>query len=353
MADDAARRRSAASGAVPRHVAIIMDGNGRWAQERALPRPLGHRAGMKSVREVVEGALAAGVEVLSLFAFSQENWQRPPAEIEALMSLLEEYIARETEELARRASTVRVLGDLDAAERRPRAPRSDRLDGATARRHEAARSTLPSPTARGPRSRARRAGWPRTWRPARLAPDEVDEEALAARLYTAAWPDPDLLIRTSGEQRISNFLLWQLAYAELYVTPVLWPDFTRQHLFEAILDYQGRERRFGRVTGLSWPRNMMRRDRLRRRRHPGGAGRSVARRLGPRGARGRGRPCSAPASSTTSRSMPACGPCRPGGWRPAPCCRWPPSGPGARPSGCRYRGGDLAGRPVGLASSGS
>jgi len=234
------------NGAVPQHVAIIMDGNGRWARERAMPRPFGHQAGMKSVREVVEGALAAGVEVLTLFAFSTENWQRPPAEIEALMALLEEYIAREMEELRAQGVTVRFLGDLDRLTEGSRAS-VRRLEGATTDGSRLALNICLSYSSRAEITRAARklaeevaAG--------RLAPSGVTEEALAEQLFTAAWPDPDLLIRTSGELRLSNFLLWQLAYAEFHVTPVLWPDFTRQHLFQAILDFQRRERRFGRVT---------------------------------------------------------------------------------------------------------
>jgi len=233
------------NGAVPRHVAIIMDGNGRWARERRLPRPLGHRAGMTSVREAVEGAIEAGVEVLTLFAFSEENWQRPPSEISALMGLLEEYIAKEIEELKGQGVQVSVLGDrgrltggaLEAVERIERETRSGRrlslnLCISYSSRAELARAArlLAEEVLRGTR---------------RL--EEVDEGAVADRLYTAPWGDPDLLIRTSGEQRLSNFLLWQLAYTELYLTGVLWPDFTRRHLFEAILDYQRRERRFGKV----------------------------------------------------------------------------------------------------------
>ena len=232
-------------GAVPRHVAIIMDGNGRWARERMMPRPYGHRSGMRSVREVVEGAVEAGVEILSLFAFSQENWQRPPTEITALMSLLEEYIAREAGELHARGVRVRALGALsrltpDASAAVERVVRqtaaNDRLTlnlfisyGARAELVRAAQ-LLAEDVAAG-----------------RLAPPDIDEREFAARLYTADSPDPDLLIRTSGEQRISNFLLWQLAYTELFLSPVLWPDFTRVELFQAIRDYQLRERRFGRV----------------------------------------------------------------------------------------------------------
>ncbi len=233
-------------GVVPRHVAIIMDGNGRWARERLMPRPYGHRSGMKAVREVVEGAIEVGLEHLSLFAFSQENWQRPAAEVRALMHLLEEYVARETEELHERGVRVVVLGDLvrlspDAAAAVERMMRrtagNDRLQlnlfisyGGRAELVEAARR-LARDVAAG-----------------RIAPDAIDEAAISERLYTAGCPDPDLLIRTSGEQRISNFLLWQVAYTELVMSPVLWPDFRRQHFFEAILDYQRRERRFGKVT---------------------------------------------------------------------------------------------------------
>ncbi len=234
------------NGAVPYHVAIIMDGNGRWAKRRALPRPLGHHAGMKAVREVVEGALAAGVGVLTLFAFSQENWQRPATEIEALMGLLEEYIAREAADLRDRGVAVRILGDLDRLSSSARRA-VDRVVTDTEGGRALALNLCISYSSRAEIARAARllaeevaAG--------RLHPAEVDEEKLGRMLYTAAWPDPDLLIRTSGEMRISNFLLWQLAYAELYVTPVLWPDFTRRHLFEAILEFQRRDRRFGRVT---------------------------------------------------------------------------------------------------------
>ncbi|MGH7664581.1 MAG: isoprenyl transferase [Gemmatimonadaceae bacterium] len=232
-------------GAIPRHVAIIMDGNGRWARERRLPRPLGHRSGMKSVREVVEGAIEVGLDVLSLFAFSQENWQRPAPEVTALMSLLEEYIARETDELDSQGVRVIVVGDLE------------RLTPAAATAVE----TVVSRTAHNDRlmlnlfiSYGGRAELVRAARliaadaiAGRLEPESIDESEIRSRLYTAGCPDPDLLIRTSGEQRISNFLLWQLAYTELFMSPRLWPDFSRRDLYEAILDFQNRERRFGRV----------------------------------------------------------------------------------------------------------
>jgi undecaprenyl diphosphate synthase len=233
-------------GEVPRHVAIIMDGNGRWARERRMPRPFGHRSGMKSVRDVVEGALEAGLEVLSLFAFSQENWQRPAPEVSALMSLLEEYIGREADELEKQGVRVRFLGALD----RLGAAASNAVERVTAQTRDNDRLTLNLFISYGGRAELVRAAQ-------RLAEDvvagridvsDIDESALESRLYTAGVPDPDLLIRTSGEQRISNFLLWQLAYTEIYISPVLWPDFRRRELFEAIADFQARERRFGRVT---------------------------------------------------------------------------------------------------------
>jgi len=238
--------RVKAGGPVPRHVAIIMDGNGRWAKERHLPRALGHRAGMKAVREVVEGAIAAGVEVLTLYAFSEENWQRPAPEIGALMGLLHEYIERETAELASNGVEVHVIGDLARLSGSAREA-VDRLIGGTRGGTKLVLNLAISYSARAELARAARR-LAEDVRQGRLALEDVDEAALAARLYTAGLPDPDLVIRTSGERRISNFLLWQIAYAELYITPVLWPDFGRDDLFDAILDYQGRERRFGRVT---------------------------------------------------------------------------------------------------------
>ncbi|HEX6816631.1 MAG TPA: isoprenyl transferase [Gemmatimonadaceae bacterium] len=234
------------NGQVPRHVAIIMDGNGRWARERNLPRPLGHRSGMKSVRSVVEGSLEAGVEVLSLFAFSQENWQRPAAEIKALMSLLKEYIAREAAELNAQGVRVRVFGDLS----RLTPSAASAAEQLVALTEGNARLTLNLFISYGSRAELGRAAKliARDVRDGRLDLEAVDEDALRSRLYTSDCPDPDLLIRTSGEQRISNFLLWQCAYAELYMSPVLWPDFSRRHLYEAIMAYQNRDRRFGRVS---------------------------------------------------------------------------------------------------------
>ena len=238
--------RVRANGDVPRHVAVIMDGNGRWARKRLLPRPVGHRSGMQSVRAVVEGALEAGVEYLSLYAFSQENWQRPAPEVGALMSLLEEYIAREVDELRERGVRVRVLGDLSRLTGAP-ARAVERIVQETAHNDRLVLNLFISYGSRAELLQAVR-GIAEDAAAGRLHPDDLREEHIAAKLYTAGIPDPDLLIRTSGEQRISNFLLWQIAYTELFISPVLWPDFGRRELFEAITAYQSRERRFGRVT---------------------------------------------------------------------------------------------------------
>jgi undecaprenyl diphosphate synthase len=245
MSDDLLRQLRV-NGSTPAHVAIIMDGNGRWARGRSLPRPFGHHAGMSAVREAVEGCLDAGVGVLTLFAFSQENWQRPADEIDALLSLLEEYIAKEIRGLRDRGVSTRILGDI---ERLPPSARKaiDRIVSETAGGTELALNLCISYSSRAEITRAARA-LAHQVQAGNLAPADIDEDALAQQLFTAPWPDPDLLIRTSGEMRISNFLLWQLAYAELYVTPVLWPDFTRQDLFQAILAYHRRDRRFGRVS---------------------------------------------------------------------------------------------------------
>jgi len=233
-------------GAVPRHIAIIMDGNGRWARERLMPRKFGHRSGMKAVRAVVEGCLEAGVEWLSLFAFSQENWQRPETEVSALMSLLEEYVAREAAELREQSVRVRVHGELGRLSSQAAAA-VDRLMRDTAGGQKLVLNLFISYGGRAELVRAARL-LAVDVRDGVLTADAIDEAAFRSRLFTAECPDPDLLIRTSGEQRLSNFLLWQVAYAELYISGELWPDFGRASLYEAILDFQRRDRRFGRVT---------------------------------------------------------------------------------------------------------
>ncbi len=233
-----------ARGNIPRHVAIIMDGNGRWAKARGVPRLLGHRAGRDSVREAVKGCSALGVEVLTLYTFSIENWQRPVREVAALMTILRQTLRAERKELRDNNVRLQIIGrpaDLPAAVRDEIAATQKYLEGSTgmllnlalsysgrAEMVDAARRMLADA------------------RDLKLDPAHVDDEFLASYLYTAGLPDPDLLIRTSGEMRLSNFMLWQLAYTELWITDTLWPDFRRRHLFQAVTDYQGRERRFGR-----------------------------------------------------------------------------------------------------------
>lgn len=246
MSSPAPQLSPQAKATLPAHVAVIMDGNGRWAQRRELPRTTGHQAGMVSVRRIVESAIEAGVETLTLFAFSQENWQRPPEEIDALMALLQEYVSTQSAELMGQGVRVRMLGDLTRLSEAARRA-VDYVEGATAAGATLALNICVSYGSRAELVRATRliaedvaAG--------RLHPDQITEATMAERLYTAPWGDPDLLIRTSGELRISNFLLWQLAYAEIYVTPTFWPDFGREDFFQALLDYQRRDRRFGRVS---------------------------------------------------------------------------------------------------------
>jgi len=233
------------SGDVPAHVAIIMDGNGRWARERGLPRHLGHREGMNAVRATIEGSIEAGIRILTLFAFSTENWKRPVQEVSALMGLLQLYARKEKEELVRQGVEVHVLGELERIDAPTRAAiaeiERDTRGGARLRLN-----LMISYGGREELLRAIRLLADRVRR-GELHPEAIDGQQLEWALFTAGLPNPDLLIRTSGEYRISNFMLWQLAYTELYIAPVLWPDFGREDLFAALLDYQRRERRFGRV----------------------------------------------------------------------------------------------------------
>jgi undecaprenyl diphosphate synthase len=233
-------------GDVPRHVAIIMDGNGRWARRRGLPRQAGHAQGMKAVREVTEGAVEAGIRVLTLFAFSTENWQRPRAEVSALMGLLQRYARKEEVELKRRGVEVHVLGELERVDP-PTRGAIDQIVKATAGGQKLRLNLMISYSGREEIIRAVRALVQRV-SSGDLSPDQIDEATFRHGLFTGDLPDPDLLIRTSGEHRLSNFLLFQMAYTELHITDVLWPDFSREDLFAAVQDYQRRERRFGRVT---------------------------------------------------------------------------------------------------------
>jgi undecaprenyl diphosphate synthase len=236
----------AATGPIPGHVAIIMDGNGRWARDRARSREFGHRAGMIAAGRTVDAALAAGVPVLTLFAFSDENWRRPTTEVSALLSGLELQLRRGVEVgLRRKGVAVRVLGELGRLPPRQRTAITNVVEGTRG----GDRLRLNVALSYGARSEIVRAAR-RLAERVELAAGEIDETLLAANLDTAGLPDPDLLIRTSGELRVSNFLLWQIAYAELHFTPVLWPDFTQRHFNEAIAAYQRRERRYGGVAGV-------------------------------------------------------------------------------------------------------
>jgi undecaprenyl diphosphate synthase len=231
----------------PNHVAIIMDGNGRWAKARGLPRVAGHRRGADAVRRVVRGAGELGIPVLTLFAFSTENWTRPADEVNDLMGLLRHYLRNELDELHRNGARLRVIGnreglasdivrDISDAENMTRG--NSRIDvnicinyGARAEILQAIRS-LARQVAAG-----------------QLSADRIDEDRFESELLTSGVPDPDLLIRTSGEQRISNFMLWQCAYAELVFVDTLWPDFSKEHLEQAIAEFRRRERRYGGVSG--------------------------------------------------------------------------------------------------------
>ncbi len=228
---------------LPRHVAIIMDGNGRWARARNLPRVEGHRAGIRAVRETVETAARLELEAVTLYAFSTENWKRPRSEVLTLMNLLKEYLRRERENIVRHNLRFVPIGhveELDPSVQRELDRAVAACRGCTGTLFQIALNYSGRQELTDVVREAARAA-----RDGELEPETVDQGWVDAHLYTAGAPDPDLLIRTSGEQRISNFLLWQLAYTEIYFTPVLWPDFDRTELLRAILDYQRRERRFG------------------------------------------------------------------------------------------------------------
>ena len=230
---------------IPRHVAIIPDGNGRWAESRGVPRSVGHSRGTEVVREVVRAAHELGIKQLTLYAFSTENWERPRDEVEAIMALLDHYISEESEELDANGIQVRTIGRLHVL--KPRLQRAVRtLVTRTASNDQMVLTFALSYSGRteivdAVRSIARRV------ESGGFDPEAIEEKDIREVLYAPDLPDPDLLIRTGGEHRISNFLLWQIAYTELWITDALWPDFTKQDLVEAIEEYQRRERRFGRT----------------------------------------------------------------------------------------------------------
>ncbi|MDP6608575.1 MAG: isoprenyl transferase [Vicinamibacterales bacterium] len=227
---------------LPAHVAIIMDGNGRWAAQRSLPRVQGHRAGIDSVRDVVEASARLGVQVLTLYAFSVENWKRPPTEVATLMALLKRYLRSELRMLLDNNIRFKVVG------REHELAPDVRDELVFAARQTESNTGMQFNIALNYGGRAEVVDAARRAIEAGVHADELDEERFAGFLYTAGQPDPDLLIRTSGEMRVSNFLLWQIAYAEIWVTETLWPDFRRQHLFDAVLAYQKRERRYGGIA---------------------------------------------------------------------------------------------------------
>ncbi len=231
---------------LPQHIAVIMDGNGRWAQKRRLPRVVGHRRGIDRAREMVEHCLELGIGYLTLYAFSKENWGRPSQEVSTLMSLLDAHLKEELPSMMEKGIRFRAIGDLwELSE-----ALQDRIRETEDKTKDNNRITLSLALSYGGRAEILEAV-------RKIASDiesgvmsieDIDEGLFSRYLYTSDMPDPDLLIRTSGEQRISNFLLWQSAYTELYITDVLWPDFTKEELIKAIRDYQQRERRFG-LTG--------------------------------------------------------------------------------------------------------
>mgnify|MGYP001184721779 FL=1 len=231
---------------LPRHIAIIMDGNGRWAQRRGLPRVVGHRAGVEALKEIIQASTEIGIEILTLYAFSTENWKRPKSEIDALMNLLIEYLNKEIKTLHKNNIKIITLGDLYNLPEKPKNAILRAIDltknntglivnvalnyGGRSELTHAFKNLL-SDVQKGI-----------------IQQENINEKIIENYLYTAGLPDPDLLIRTSGELRISNFLLWQLAYTEFWFTDILWPDFKKEHLLEAIFSYQDRERRYGELS---------------------------------------------------------------------------------------------------------
>ena len=227
----------------PHHIAIIMDGNGRWAKRCHLPKIAGHRAGIKSVEEIIKAAKELGIKILTLYTFSTENWKRPKIEIDALMRLLEVYLDREAEKIAKKGIRIRAIGRIRGL---PESVQSKlrKIEERTVNNRDILVNLALN---YGSRSEivdaAKRIA--KDVKQNKLNPDDISEDNFSDYLYTAGLPDPDLLIRTSGEMRMSNFLLWQLSYAEIYITKKFWPDFRKKDLEKAILDYRERDRRYG------------------------------------------------------------------------------------------------------------
>ncbi len=231
---------------MPQHIAIIMDGNGRWAKKRLLPRTMGHREGMKSIKRIVEACMELKIQVLTVFAFSTENWRRPQNEVSYLMDLLIEFLNKELQEMHENDIRIKILGDFSSL------PKNcvDSIEHALQLTSENQKMTFNLAINYGGRTEilqaVKRLG--QEISEGRINTSDISEEVFSSYLYTNTMPDPDLLIRTAGELRLSNFLLWQIAYTELWITDVTWPEFTKEHLLQAITEYQKRDRRFG---GLS------------------------------------------------------------------------------------------------------
>ena len=231
---------------IPKHVAVIMDGNGRWAQQKGEMRIFGHTNGVNSVREALTAAGEIGVEYLTLYAFSTENWNRPKEEIAALMDLLVQSIYNEVDELNKKGVRLRTIGDVDILPSSCQTALKDAIE----RTKNNNRVTLILALSYSSRWEISKAVQKMANQviDGKLNPDAINEELISSYLSTADYPDPELLIRTSGENRVSNFLMWQMAYTELYFTETLWPDFKKEHFYKAIQDYQSRERRFGKTS---------------------------------------------------------------------------------------------------------
>jgi len=234
------------SASLPKHISIIMDGNGRWAKQRGFMRAFGHEEGTKSVRDVVEACAELGIENLTLYAFSTENWNRPKREVDTLMRLLVNSLKKEIKTLTENDIRLQAIGNLDSLPKKAQRE----LGEVMSKTNDNKRMTLTLALSYGSREELMHMVKDISVKVKNneISPDAIDESIINQHLYTRNLPDVDLLIRTSGEQRISNFLLWQIAYAELYFTPILWPDFRRENLYEAIFNYQTRERRFGKTS---------------------------------------------------------------------------------------------------------
>ena len=228
---------------IPRHIAIIMDGNGRWAKERGLPRREGHRAGAESVREVTDTCIELGVEYLTLYAFSSENWNRPEAEVKALMALLDRFLSEKAKDLKKQNIRLQAIGQINRLPAKTRAL----LEKIIAQTADHTAMTLVLALSYGGREEIISAARSLAADAAAgsISPEQIDGTLFASRLQTAGIPDPDLLIRTSGEMRVSNFLLWQISYAEIVIVKKFWPDFRRNDVIESVREYQRRHRRFG------------------------------------------------------------------------------------------------------------